>query len=42
MFVDLAIQGHADALVTGDRELLAMDFGPVIETAAEYRHRLGL
>jgi putative PIN family toxin of toxin-antitoxin system len=42
MFVDLAIQGHADALVTGDRALLAMDFGPVIETAAKYRRRLGL
>jgi putative PIN family toxin of toxin-antitoxin system len=42
IFVDLAIHGHADALVTGDRALLAMDFGPVIETAAKYRRRLGL
>ena len=40
MFVDLAIQGRADVLVTGDRALLAMDFGVTIEKAADYRHRL--
>ena len=42
IFVDLAIQGQADTLVTGDRALLAMDFGPVIETAAKYWRRLGM
>ena len=42
MFVDLAIQGQADVLVTGDRALLTMDFAPVIETAAKYMRRLGL
>jgi putative PIN family toxin of toxin-antitoxin system len=41
MFVDLAIQGRADVLVTGDHALLAMDFGVAIEKAADYRHRLG-
>ena len=41
MFVDLAIQGQADILVTGDRILLAMNFGVVIEQAADYKHRLG-
>jgi len=40
MFVDLAIQGQADVLVTGDRVLLAMDFGVVIEQAANYKLRL--
>jgi len=40
MFVDLAIQGRADVLVTGDRALLAMDFGVAIEKAADYRRRL--
>jgi putative PIN family toxin of toxin-antitoxin system len=39
MFVDLAIQGRADVLVTGDRALLAMDFGVVIENAADYSRR---
>jgi len=39
MFVDLAIQGQADVLVTGDRALLAMDFGVAIENAANYRRR---
>jgi putative PIN family toxin of toxin-antitoxin system len=39
MFVDLAIQGQADVLVTGDRALLAMDFGVVIENAADYSRR---
>ena len=42
MFVDLAIRGQADVLITGDRALLAMDFGPVVETAASYCRRLGL
>lgn len=40
MFVDLAIQGRADVLVTGDRALLEMDFGVTIEQAADYRRRL--
>ena len=40
MFIDLAIQGQADVLVTGDRALLEMDFGVVIENAADYRRRL--
>jgi predicted nucleic acid-binding protein len=40
MFVDLAIHGQADVLVTGDRALLAMNFGVVIENAADYRRRL--
>jgi putative PIN family toxin of toxin-antitoxin system len=40
MFVDLAIEGRADVLVTGDRALLAMDFGLAIEKAADYRRRL--
>ncbi len=40
MFVDLAIQGRADVLITGDRALLAMDFGVAIEQAADYRRRL--
>jgi len=39
MFVDLAIQGQADVLVTGDRALLAMDFAVVIENAADYRRQ---
>jgi len=40
MFIDLAIQGRADVLVTGDRLLLAMDFAVAIEPAADYRRRL--
>ena len=40
MFIDLAIQGQADVLVTGDRALLEMDFGVVIENAADYKRRL--
>ena len=40
MFVDLAIQGRANVLVTGDRALLAMDIGVAIEQAADYRRRL--
>ena len=39
MFVDLAIQGRAEVLVTGDRTLLAMDFGVTIEQAADYKCR---
>ena len=42
MFVDLAIQGRADVLVTGDNALLAMDIGVAIESAADYRRRPGL
>ena len=41
MFVDLAIQGHADILVTGDNDLLIMDIGVTIERAADYKHRMG-
>ena len=40
MFVDLAIEGRADVLITGDRALLAMNFGVVIENAAHFRRRL--
>jgi putative PIN family toxin of toxin-antitoxin system len=40
MFVDLAIQGRADVLLTGDRALLEMDFGVAIEQAADYRRQL--
>jgi len=39
MFVDLAIQGQADILVTGDNVLLAMTIGVTIERPAEYKHR---
>jgi putative PIN family toxin of toxin-antitoxin system len=39
MFVDLAIQGQADILVTGERVLLAMDIGVTIERPAEYKRR---
>ncbi len=39
MFVDLAIQGRVDVLVTGDRILLTMDFGVTIERAADYKYR---
>ena len=41
IFVDLAIQGRADVLVTGDQALLAMDIGVVIEQAADYKRRMG-
>ena len=40
MFIDLAIHAQADILVTGDRVLLAMDIGVIIENAADYKHRL--
>jgi putative PIN family toxin of toxin-antitoxin system len=39
MFVDLAIDGRAAVLATGDRALLEMDFGIKIEDAAAYRKR---
>lgn len=42
IFVDLAIQGQADVLVTGDRILLTMNFEVIIERAADYEHRLRL
>ena len=41
MFIDLAIQGQAGILITGDRVLLAMDIGVSIERAADYKHRMG-
>lgn len=41
MFVDLAIQGQADILVTGDRALLVMDIGVTIERASDYKQRCG-
>lgn len=39
MFVDLAIQGEADVLVTGDRALLEMEIGVQIERPADYLQR---
>lgn len=39
MFVDLAIAGKADVLVTGDRALLEMKIGSAVEKAATYRSR---
>jgi putative PIN family toxin of toxin-antitoxin system len=39
MFVDLAIQGRADVLVTGDRALLEMELGVQIERPADFLHR---
>lgn len=42
MFVDLAVQGQADILVTWDRVLLAMDIGVTIERAADYKRRAAL
>lgn len=39
IFVDLAIAGRAEVLVTGDRALLEMDFAVVIENATDYRKR---
>ena len=43
MFVDLAVAGRADALVTGDATLLALDGACAfaIETPAAFRERLG-
>ncbi len=39
IFVDLAIQGGADVLVTGDRALLEMEIGVRIERPADYLQR---
>jgi putative PIN family toxin of toxin-antitoxin system len=39
MFVDLAIAGRAEVLVTGDRALLKMDFATATEDAESYRKR---
>ena len=39
MFVDLAIQGRADVLVTGDHALLEMEIGVQIERPADYLQR---
>lgn len=39
-FVDLALQGTAQVLVTGDRDLLRVDMGVAIETPAQYRNRV--
>lgn len=39
MFVDLAIQGNADILVTGDKALLEMEIAMTIETPADYKAR---
>ena len=40
IFVDLALQGGADVLVSGDRALLAMRPALLVETPAEYRRRV--
>ncbi len=40
MFIDLAIQGQGDILVTGDGVLLTMDIGVTIERAADYKRRI--
>lgn len=42
MFVDLALAGGADVMVTGDRALLEVGIGIPIETPAEYRHRFAV
>jgi putative PIN family toxin of toxin-antitoxin system len=41
-FVDLAVAGRADVLVTGDKALLEMEFGIAVENAAAYRRRSGI
>jgi len=41
MFINLAIEGQADTLVTGDRALLTMNIGVTIERAANYKPRWG-
>lgn len=41
IFVDLALEGRADVLVTGDRALLEMDIGVAIESPADYKRRMG-
>lgn len=40
MFVDLAIKGQVDILVTGDNDLLRMDIGVIIEKASDYKQRM--
>jgi len=40
MFIDLAIQGQADIMATGDRGLLTMDIGVTVERAADYKRRI--
>lgn len=39
-FVDLALQGKAQVLVTGDSDLLSMGIGLTMETPAQYRTRV--
>jgi hypothetical protein len=39
MFVDLALQGRADVLVSGDRVLLGMDIGLPVLKPADYQLR---
>lgn len=39
-FVDLALQGKAQVLVTGDSDLLSMDIGVTTEPPAQYRSRI--
>lgn len=41
MIIDLALQGGADVVVTGDKALLEMDIGIPIETPSVYRRRPG-
>jgi len=40
IFVDLAVRGDADVLVTGDKALLEMQLGIRIETPAAYKRRM--
>ena len=37
MFVDLAVAGRADVLVTGDRALLKMEIGTEVQSPGQYR-----
>ncbi len=39
-FIDLALRGKAQVLVTGDDDLLGMVIGITIETPAQYRNRV--
>lgn len=39
-FVDLALQGPAQVLVTGASDLLSLDMGVTIEAPAQYRNRV--
>lgn len=41
IFVDLAISGHADALVTGDKALLKMELPCPVFNPAEFREAVG-